>query len=260
MTVDREIWKKWFSLDDFKSIPCPLCQRGHFLVNKNNVYQKVTVESEKENEVYGDPLNYEGRFYALIKCNNCNDHFHLIGMSAYEEVYKTSNNGYPERDYELIYKPVSFYPAPHLIKLSSDIPVEVKNELEIAFAVFWQDFSASGNRIRTAVERILDDFKIPRYKKNRTKIMLHGRINEFKKRIPKYAHLFDQLMAIKWLGNEGSHTTGLDRNDIFDALDLLEFVLDELYNGREKQLQKLAKKINRRKGSVYTNKRKSSRI
>lgn len=82
--------------------------------------------------------------------------------------------------------------------------------------------------------------------------MLHSRIEEFKIRVSKYGHLSDQLMAIKWLGNEASHTAGLTRIDIFDALDLLEFVLEELFHGRKIKMQKLAKKINKKKGSIYT--------
>lgn len=254
MSIDREIWKEWFTLNDFNSIPCPICKKGTLTANDKNIYQKETEKSKKSVDPnWGpDPYDYEGRFYASLKCIRCNDHFHVIGKSAYYEVYTTDSDGNPDRDFKLIYSPISFYPAPQLINLNDDIPNVITDELKIAFSLFWQDCSASGNRIRVAVEKILDSFDIPRFNKNKKVIMLHSRIEEFKIRVSKYGHLSDQLMAIKWLGNEASHTAGLTRIDIFDALDLLEFVLEELFHGRKIKMQKLAKKINKKKGSIYT--------
>lgn len=73
---------------------------------------------------------------------------------------------------------------------------------------------------------------------------LHARIEEYRKKDPG---LGDSLLAVKWLGNAGSHAT-LTRNDVFDALDMVEHVLDEVFTQRAKTVAKLAKKINKARG------------
>lgn len=257
MPVDRKIWKVWFRQEDFKAIPCPLCEGGNLLANTKNIYEKQTEESRAYiSKDYGqDPLDYVGSFYATLSCSKCKENVHVIGKSAYDEFYINTSDGGIDRGYILTYSPASFYPAPHLLKLGDYIPIAIADELKTAFALFWQDYSASGNRIRVAVERILDELKVPRFNTKKRPILLHPRIEKFNTQYPKYSYLTEHLTAIKWLGNDSSHTAGLTINDIFVALDILEFVLEELFHDRRKTLQKLAAKINKKKGSIYKKKK-----
>jgi hypothetical protein len=55
-------------------------------------------------------------------------------------------------------------------------------------------------------------------------------------------------MAIKWIGNKGSHLGGIEKNDLLDAYELLEYSLNKLYNDPSKRLDKIAKRIIKRKG------------
>ncbi len=56
-------------------------------------------------------------------------------------------------------------------------------------------------------------------------------------------------MAIKWLGNAGSHCGDkMTFDDVFDGYDMLSFILDELYDNKHEHVKKLAKKINKKKG------------
>ena len=54
-------------------------------------------------------------------------------------------------------------------------------------------------------------------------------------------------MAIKWLGNTGSHQSDeVTRDDILDALDLLEDALVELFEQRTRRLTALTRSLLRR--------------
>lgn len=57
----------------------------------------------------------------------------------------------------------------------------------------------------------------------------------------KNGQLADKLMAIKWVGNAGSHADVVAENDLLDAYDILCFVLDELYVKRSKRIGALAR-------------------
>jgi hypothetical protein len=65
-------------------------------------------------------------------------------------------------------------------------------------------------------------------------------------------------LAIKWLGNEGSHegVGELKTDDLLDGFELFEHVIDQVCTKRTEKLKRLAANINRRKGSVRRKRRK----
>ena len=62
-------------------------------------------------------------------------------------------------------------------------------------------------------------------------------------------------MAVKWIGNDGSHEGDLSQNDLLDVFEILNYVLDEMYEQRAKNVAKLATKINKAKGSRHKKRR-----
>ncbi len=60
---------------------------------------------------------------------------------------------------------------------------------------------------------------------------------------------WDMLLAIKWLGNAGSHGHGkITIDDVMDSYELTEHILAEIFEPKIKKLKAIAKKINRKKG------------
>ncbi len=55
-------------------------------------------------------------------------------------------------------------------------------------------------------------------------------------------------VAIKWIGDEGSHARNLTYKDLLQGFELFEHALDILYVRRDIKLKKAVKSINRRKG------------
>jgi hypothetical protein len=54
-------------------------------------------------------------------------------------------------------------------------------------------------------------------------------------------------LALKWIGNDGSHDENLNKNDLKDAYQILEKILIKVFNESEKKIQQKVKKINKKK-------------
>lgn len=137
---------------------------------------------------------------------------------------------------------------PNIIPIPQQCPALVSSELRACFQLFWLDRAAAANRIRAGVERIMDHFQIPN--RGRTakgkfeKLSLHRRLERFEKSDKTIAA---RLMAIKWLGNTGSHQSDdVTKDDILDALELLEDALVELFEQRTRRLTALTRGLLKR--------------
>jgi Domain of unknown function (DUF4145) len=78
---------------------------------------------------------------------------------------------------------------------------------------------------------------------------LHERIEKLEQDKPKLKQICHRMMAVKHLGNAGSHPgVEVDAKDVFDGFDILERVLFDMYSGNESELAKTVAQINKRKG------------
>lgn len=138
-----------------------------------------------------------------------------------------------------------------MIDIPAQCPSAVADELKRAFIASWGDFAAAGNHIRTAAEHLLTALRVKKTATGRTGkkswMALHARIEKAEARHPKVSQ---SLFAIKWLGNAGSHSGELTREDVYDAPDIFETVLHELYVNHAKAIEKLVTAVNRRKGPI----------
>ena|ERR1700679_2399530 len=57
-----------------------------------------------------------------------------------------------------------------------------------------------------------------------------------------------QLMALKWLGNSGSHEGEITEDDVLAGFEILEETLQEIVNERSRKIAKLTKQLHRRHG------------
>src|SRR5262249_18284642 len=112
-------------------------------------------------------------------------------------------------------------PSPPLITIPENCPTTIKAELEKAFVASWGDLLAAANHTRSCVEKLLDYLEEP--KRGR----LHQRIENYKKRDEQRG---TALLAIKWVGNTGSHADELSRNDVYNAFDIIEAVLKDVFS------------------------------
>jgi hypothetical protein len=225
------------------------CDGGYLRLVEGSLKDAYTAESFRDSS--HEAFDYDWvrkRFSALFQCDNpaCKECATVSGDGTVDQV--------PDEDmrhaiYEDEYVPTYFHPSPHLIQIPPGCPPEARSSIERAFVASWGDPSSAANHARTAVERILDAAGInktrPRKKAGRERIPLHDRIELLG---VKNKTACDALMAIKWVGNAGSHTSELDREGIFKLFDMLELALQELYVGHNAQITRLIASINRRRG------------
>jgi hypothetical protein len=214
------------------------------------------VRNEHEDGSRTPPDEY--RFGVLLTCR-CGAVVVSSGY-AYPQEYQAGEDEWEQE--EALY-PSFIDPAPPLFEIPKACPENVRQEVLGAFHLYWCDLHAAANRIRSAVELLLDHLRIPRSGPNRkgqrAPLKLHRRIEIFeakrfgpKRRGRKRPPLVTHMLALKWLRNLGSHASKskLKRNDLCDAMEILSHVLEEL-NVRPAVTAKItsvAREINRRRG------------
>lgn len=199
-----------------------------------------------------DSTSLKYTFSAIFKCSNnsCEENFSSCGQGkVIEEI-----NDLPEGiTYIELLEPEYFFPHLEIFPIPVNCPKSVAEEIRSSFRLFFCDSSASANHIRKAVENILTDKGIKRFKgRERVSITLHQRIRLYE---TKDKDIAEQLFAIKWLGNAGSHSGLLFKDDVLDAYEILETVLDDLYVGHKKSIKKKVLLVNKRKGPLKKNKK-----
>ncbi len=261
MKDNRESWLFGFQEERFPNWPCPRCSDGVLRpVRKTFHYWESAASHEAgrsffiasqidfdDNEMLGMELS-KYRYSVLLKCNNCKEYVSSCGSGNVSDDFFSELNDTVLTDF---FYPEYFYPALKIFPIHEKCPKQVASQIESSFKLFFADPSASANYIRKAVDEILTSKKVKRYAINKNKkrvpINLHNRIIEFEKSNPETAK---KLFAIKWLGNEGSHSDKLTKNDVLDAYEILEIIIDDIYIGRRKLIEKKISKINKRKGPL----------
>ena len=249
MPVDRTMWTLPFVKNRFPPWPCSKCGRGTLVLHDSMYRQEETAESINcRSDSDQEPEWIHGLFTAHLHCANpdCKEIVVPCGTYHTSESVDTESG---DVEYSEVLEPKFLSPAPDIFRIPANCPEAITSEIRKAFALFWSDSNAAGNRVRAAVELLLDHLKIRRRESKKNgkyhKLTLHDRILEFH---PKNPDLGEQLLAIKWLGNVGSHTTDLKKDDLIDDFEMLQFVLGELFEQTRKRLSTMARKIIRKKG------------
>lgn len=251
MPVDRELMRGAISADYVPEWHCPTCKGGYLKLKPESLHNVETPQSRSSHDHQAwEPDWVRSRFTAMLVCNNnqCQQPVTVSGWGKVE-IVQTSHDG--DYKYEEFFFPEYMDPSPLLIKLPEECVEVVYGELQRAFVASWNDVSSSANHIRSATEFLLDHLKEPKTvltkKGSRDRLSLHQRIINLSK---KDKDLSDSLLAVKWLGNSGSHADELSDDDLYDALDILETILDDVFVKHQKVVKKKIAAINKRKGPV----------
>lgn len=175
------------------------------------------------------------RYVAFLVCDRCGQSVAAQGDAT---VAKPGTQGQLAVPDEPKLAVNFFTPALQIIPRRNNYPERIKDELARSFATFFCDPAATGNRIRTLVEVLLDEQGIDKLRQRAgrktepgrqeriAKIPLGERLKLFEASRPDIARM---LMSIKLFGNEASHGSGVSSSDVLDAYELLNHVLEDLY-------------------------------
>ncbi|MFH5834212.1 DUF4145 domain-containing protein [Halalkalibaculum sp. DA384] len=244
MLFDSSEWKDFFVKDEkTTSWKCPTCFNG-FLESREGFLKIIETEKSKENEKNYPYLPFEfmdQRFGGFLVCNNskCGDKIGVTGITQVHREKVRDREGRPHEHYVNVLYPKFFQPEILFFKLPNNCPENISNQVKKSFSSYWHDIPTSGNQIRKSLELIMDEQGIK-------DMNLHDRIRKFGKKEPEISN---QLMALKHIGNEGSHSDDLDRENILKAFEVLHFSLTKLYSNKEQKIQQFITQINTNKGT-----------
>jgi hypothetical protein len=251
--MDRPSFKIPFTEKRFPDWFCPTCQKGLLLPQKNTFFKEELAESKMgRNHDAWEPDWIKYTYSCLLKCSNdkCKEVVANVGDGSVTSSIEEDEEGYLDQVFGEYFSARYFNPHLKLIRIPAKCPESVTNVLNESFKLFFCSPSSASNQVRIAVEELLTDLKVKRYETAKGKkryISLHRRINLIPK---KYEDLKELLFAIKWLGNDGSHSrSGIKIDDVMDAYDLIEHVLSEIYEAKTKKLKAKAKKVIKKKGA-----------
>ena len=246
--IDRKLYTGCFTRDNIPSWNCPTCNSGILTATQENFIDGYTASTSAViKKIWFEPEEMAELIYTVfLQCSNpkCLENVVNIGSGFVEREYN-------EQDWNWVsyFKPKFFYPPLMIFQVPEDTPENVKKAILSSFSFIFINKSSAANQIRIAIECLLTHLKVKQYyviKHKRKKLILHQRIELLSN---KYQKIKDVCLAIKWLGNVGSHCDDkIAFNDVFDGYDMLSFVLEELYDNKHNHVKKLAQRINAKKG------------
>ena len=224
--INEKFWNRELHLFEIPKFQCPNCTKGLLISTVEKTIKQHTEQSIRAYELTGEPEFLEGQFITIISCNNpdCKEITSMAGKTkivqfgwdngldpdTHEELHS------PGPKYETIYEVNYLNPAINLIEVPKNTPTDITEVIHESFTLFWIDEGACGNKVRSTVENLLDSQKVKKYVTNkkgkRQRLKLHQRLESFKDKEPEIANY---LMALKWVGNEGSHSkSNLNRKKV----------------------------------------------
>ncbi|MEV5441271.1 DUF4145 domain-containing protein [Streptomyces sp. NPDC052644] len=188
-----------------------------------------------------------GGFHAVLNCGNRScDLVRVVGDWGLSSGFGEDGAAYD--DYLI---PKFFAPALPLIESHDLCPGPVQDRIDMAAKIIFVDPSSAANRLRAATEALMDDQGIPRKHLQGGSIAdlaLHRRIGKFKVAKPQYADAADLLLAVKWIGNVGSHDDVLRIADVLEGVTFLDHALELIYDTSAEEIKRRAADVVSRKG------------
>lgn len=234
---NREIWTRDIFFEDgadaFPIYPCSSCDSMSLKMVPNTCCFWPDAETKKALE-FLDEESCVYHFKTQLQCGACGEFHHVLGFGEIdvdfdhdgEEIF---DEGFgcqmPTRNVLRLHIQ-SFFPASPIISL----PEKEQGEgfyqlLRQSFSLFWLDLDACANKIRSSVEYLLDHeiIHVERWQG----AQLQQRIEKLKSSHPD---LFVKFMALKELGNAGSHElSSLKKKDLMDAYQVVDNVIYEIF-------------------------------
>jgi hypothetical protein len=242
-----------FTVERVPNWSCPVCRAGTLALVQNSLTNQETAASRREHDHDAwEPDWIRSVFACVFRCNNdkCLEPVACSGFGQVDRFSYEDEDGWEEVTEEQL-TPHYFHPPLVMMDIPTKCPEKVASRLAESFALFFADAGAALNSVRSSVEALMTAMGVKRFNVVRNKqrpLSLHQRIQLLP---PKYQEQKDMLLAVKWLGNAGSHNGDKPTvADVRTAYDLMEHVLSEIYEAKGKQLKALAKKVNKKKGPV----------
>lgn len=219
---------------------CPECQSRSLAIMEGSFHSAAIPGSvARWRSRDGELEDIELVFSCLLKCDlgRCSTVVAVSGSGYVTDTpWEAREEG--ESPHMELFRALSFTPPLSAFAIPSRCPDNVTGPLRQSFLLFLSTPGASANAIRISLEQLMTALGVEE------KGTLHHRIESLPH---QYAQHKEALMAIKFLGNAGSH--GLDKvkaTDIEEAYTIIEFVLQKIYEGSTETVRQLIARLDER--------------
>lgn len=246
MPIDRNIWRNSLGRWHSPRWPCPSCASGALRLKRDTLHFDHTAASRHRlNDDH--PVEWEAEyvFSALLECNRCSETISCCGIGGNEPIDALDEEGNSYTDSRLYFDLRYFSMPMAIFRIPANCPRHVKEQIRKSFSVFFCDLGAAANHVRKCIEEILSHAGVQPRDANGRFIQLESRINSFEDIDPDNA---ERASALRWIGNFGSHPEPLTKDDLFDAYDILEVLVEDLYVGHHRSVRQMVEQINEARG------------
>lgn len=250
MAKPLETLAGWLDEATWPRALCPECLEGTLALRSTSKYpdlnSRAHIELVRRNLDGPDELS--GTFTGVLECDNhgCGREVVIAGDWASLWDFDEMHHGSHLVD-NFVLRYIS--PPPKLLLTPKRTPLKVVESIAMASSVLWTSPDLAATQFRLAVEELLTARGVKRTtitaKKKRRRLSTQERLEIF---ASTHAEVVHALEAVKWIGNAGTHESGLTVNDVVKGAKFLELALRRLYDTSEAELLATAKEINRRRG------------
>jgi len=226
----------WFKAKKCPAWSCPACGRPELSIQEGSFRQSITLTSRQKqfNNRGWNPPDDAFVYSCILECKNS-----LCG-----EVVASSGEGFTDYEFDpnlkenvLVteFRATSFCPPLMAFSIPKSCPDAVRISLVSSFSLYLVSPSAAANAIRVSIEELLTALNVPTARK------MHVRLENLP---PLFAVHKNALNAIRWLGNAGSHKYDeVKATDIEEAFEVMEFVLNDIYNEKAARILEMVERI-----------------
>lgn len=231
---------------------CPYCLAGHVRFEK-----PVEVEHGESRLAHDhpawDPEWIRGVFTASGACENPECGQPAVASGTYEVDYAKDRpyNAYEESGppYSSYYTVRQVFPPLVLMRLPETTPAPIQEGVERAAAVLFTDAGLAATALRLVVEQFLTSEGIPATRPTGGFISADERIKTWKKAAAGRDRVADLLLAVKWIGNAGTHSLStLTVSEVLRGVEILDEAFHAQFVGPDIDAQ--AKAVNAARGPV----------
>ncbi|WP_460738113.1 DUF4145 domain-containing protein [Microbacterium neimengense] len=250
MAKPLESLNGWLDAETWPRVLCPECLEGTLALVSTVKYPDVKSRAHIElvRRQLDGPDELAGTFTGLLRCDNrgCARDVAIAGDWVLSWGFDEEEERERLVDF-FILRHIS--PAPQLLLTPARTPSKVASAIAISSSVLWTSPDLAATQLRLAVEELLTARGVKRTvltnRRKRRRLSTQERLDLFAGSQPDVVHT---LEAVKWIGNAGTHESGLAFMDVIAGAKFLELALRRLYDTSEAELIATAKEINRRRG------------
>ncbi|GAA5135477.1 DUF4145 domain-containing protein [Pseudonocardia adelaidensis] len=250
----RAPWEKLYGpFKEWPTLRCTACGLGPLEASIERFESRDSVDARQGDGTW-DGWQY-GFFHGILQCSRspCAKTHAIIGewSDRDSDIVETASEAIEEFQSAGMSVRHILPPLP-LLALPKGAPPDLADSLLLVSGVLLSDTNAAANRMRAVVEQLLDYLKIRKFppgrRAARDRLNTHARIVAFQS---LNAEAAEYLMAIKWIGNAGSHEgKAVSFATCLDGLEFLDVAIRLIFDQQDAGLKRRAAKVIKKKGPI----------